>query len=92
MRITSAIDRLPIKDHAKTILETDDGDTIALFTDRSNYVPVGRTKLRINGDVESEIELPIEALRDIANALRQHAAHLDATAGHPSINSSEASS
>lgn len=83
MRIANHIDRRPISDNAKTILETDEGDTLALFTDRTDYVPVGRTKLRFNGDEEHEMLVPIESLRDIAQAIVEHADHLDATRGAP---------
>lgn len=79
----SAIDKMPIIDTAKTVLETDEGDIIALFTSRRDYVPMQKTRIRINGDQAREVEVSIEALRDLANAIRAHADHLDATAGGP---------
>jgi hypothetical protein len=83
MRLTSNIQQRPISDVSKTILETDEGDTLALFTDRSDYVPVGRTKIRLNGDEGREMSVRIEALREIAAAIIEHADHLDQLTGHP---------
>lgn len=89
MQLTSSIQQRPISDDSKTILETDEGDTLALFTDRADYVPVGRTKIRFNGDEEHELSVPIESLRDIADAITEHANHLDQLRGKPSPTLSE---
>lgn len=83
MRIANDINHHPISDNAMTILETDDGNTVALFTDRTDYIPVGRTTLRFNDDEEHELRVPIESLRDVAEAIVRHADYLDATSGAP---------